>query len=110
MTPAVPKDKTIDQLVDVLKKHFEPKPLVIAEHFNFNKRSQLAPGDLVKEFAAELRCLTIHCNFAAHLDKALRDHFVCRMKNETIQKRLLTERKLMFTGALDIAHGMEQLQ
>ena len=93
MTPAVPKDKTFDQLVDVLKKHFEPKPLVITERINFHKRSQLA-GESVKEFAAELRRLMIHCDFAGHLDETLRDRFLCGLKNETIQKRLLTEREL----------------
>ena len=61
----------------------------------------------MKEFAAELKHLTIHCDFAAHLDEALRDHFVCELKNETIQKWLLTERELTFAGSIDIAHGME---
>ena len=89
MTPAVPKDKTFDQLVDVLIKHFEPKTLVITERINFHKRSQLA-GESVKEFAAELRHLMIHCDFAGHLDETL----MCGLKNETIQKRLLTEREL----------------
>lgn len=40
VTPESPKDKTLEQLVEVLTKHFEPKPLVIAERFNFHRRSQ----------------------------------------------------------------------
>ena len=39
VTPAVPKDKTFTQIVEILKKHFELKPLVIAERFNFHRRS-----------------------------------------------------------------------
>ena len=77
LTPAVPKDKTLAQLVEVLKKHYKPKPLVIAERFNFHRRSQLT-GESVKDFAAKLLRLTIHCEFGVHLDKALRDR--CRRK------------------------------
>ena len=106
VTPSLPKDKSFVQLVDVLKKHYEPKPLVIAERFNFHRRAQQT-GESVKEFAAELRRLTIHCDFGDHLDEALRDRFVCGLNSETTQKRLLTERDLTFSGAIDIAHGME---
>jgi len=49
----------------------------------------------------------IHCEFGAHLDEVLRDRFVCGLGNETIQKRLLAEKDLIFKGAIDIAHGME---
>ena len=106
VTPESPKDKTLEQLVEVLTKHFEPKPLVIAERFNFHRRSQRT-GESAKNFAAELRRLTIHCEFGDHLNEALRDRFVCGLNNETIQKRLLTEKELTFVGAIEIAHGME---
>ena len=105
-TPTAPADKTFEQLVGILKKHYEPKPLVIAERFAFHRRSQ-RPQESVKDFAAELQRLTIHCEFGAHLDEALRDRFVCGLASETIQKRLLTEKELTFSGAIDIAHGME---
>jgi len=67
-------------------KHYEPKPLIIAERFAFHKRSQHLQ-ESVKDFTAELQCLTIHCAFGDHLDEALRDHFVCGLTSETIQKR-----------------------
>ena len=41
----LPKDNTFDEIVAVLKKHFEPKPLIISECFKFNGRQQqLLPG------------------------------------------------------------------
>ena len=70
VTPESPKDKTLAQLVEVLKKHLEPKPLVIAEHFNFHRCSQRT-GESAKDFATKLRRLTIHCKFGDHLDEAL---------------------------------------
>ena len=105
-TPTLPKDKSFTQLVEILKRHYEPKPLVIAERFNFHKRAQQM-GESVRDFTAELRRLTIHCDFGDHLDEALRDRFVCGLTSETIQKWLLTEKELTFSGAIDIAQGME---
>ena len=64
-------------------------------------------GESVGDFAAELRRLTIHCDFGDHLDKVLRDHFICGLTSETIQKRLQTEKELVFSGTTDIARGME---
>jgi len=84
VTLSLPKDKSFVQLVDILKEHYEPKSLVIAECFNFHRRAQQT-GKSVKEFAAELRRLTIHCDFGDHLDKALRDHFMCGLNSETTQ-------------------------
>ena len=73
--PTLPKDKTLDEIVDVLTKHYEPKTLVIAEGFQFHRRNQ-AVGESVAEYIAELRRLTRHCEFGAYLDDALRDRFV----------------------------------
>ena len=43
---------------------------------------------------AELRRLTIHCEFVDSFNKTLRERFVCGLKQEHIQKRLLAELKL----------------
>ena len=45
--------------------------------------------------------------FGAYLEEALRDRFVCGLKNEGTQKRLLSEADLTFQKALEIAQGME---
>ena len=105
-TSTAPAEKSFAQIVEILKGHYEPKPLIIAERFNFHRRSQHV-RESVKEFAAELQHLTIHCEFGTHLDEALRDRFVRGLGNETMQKRLLTEKDLTFKGAIDITYGME---
>ena len=101
--PTLPKDKTLDEIVDVLTKHYEPKTLVIAEGFQFHRRNQ-AVGESVAEYIAELRRLTRHCEFGAYLDDALRDRFVCGLQSETIQKKLLMETDLTFQRAVENAH------
>ncbi len=40
VAPARVRDKTFDEITDVLLQHYEPKPLVISERFNFNRRQQ----------------------------------------------------------------------
>ena len=40
LTPEAQRDKSFDELVDALKRHFKPKPLVIAERFKFHRCNQ----------------------------------------------------------------------
>ena len=51
----------------VLKDHFKPEPLVIAECFHFYRREQ-QPTESIQEYVAELHRLAIHCAFNANLD------------------------------------------
>ena len=106
VAPALPKDKTFAELETVLKAHFQPKPLLIAERFRFYQRSQVA-GESVQDFIADLRRLAISCEFGDFLNQALRDRFVCGLKAENIQKKLLAEDNLTIARALELARGME---
>ena len=58
-------------------------------------------------YVAELRKLAIHCNFGGNLNEALRDRLVCGLRNMQIQKRLLSEAKLKYSKAVEIAVAME---
>lgn len=106
VAPAVPKDKSLEELKDILTAHFEPKALVIAERFRFYRRNQAA-GESVADFVAALRKLSIHCKFATFLEEALRDRLVCGLRDETTQKRLLSEASLDLPGAIKIAQSIE---
>ena len=37
VAPASPKDKSFDEIVDMLKAHFEPKPIIIVERYHFHR-------------------------------------------------------------------------
>ena len=89
-----------------LKKHFEPKKVIIAERFSFHRRNQ-APDESIAVYVAELRKLTINCDFGDYLEEALRDRFVCGLRSEPTQKQLLTEAELTFKRAVEIAKGIE---
>ena len=106
VSPALPKDKSYEDLVTLLKKHYDPEPLVIAERFHFYERSQ-KPGESVADYLASLRRLASRCQFGAFLAEALRDRLVCGLLSENIQKVLLTKADLTLEKALETAQGME---
>ena len=97
---------------DIMRKlleHFDPKPLTIVERFHFHKREQ-STSETLAEFMAELRRLAAKCEFGTHLDQALRDRFVCGMRNEGVQRRLLSESDLDLNKAIRIAFMMASAQ
>ena len=106
LTPEKPDSKEYEELVDILKGHLHPKPLVIAERFNFHNRFRVE-SETVSDFAAQLKKLSTHCEFGNFLDEALRDRFVCGLRKESIQKKLLSEKTLDFSKAMEIAQSME---
>ena len=103
-----PRDRDLEVLMNVLKSHFEPALSVIAERFNFYRRDQKT-GESVKEFKAKLKTLSTHCVFGTHLEEALRDRFVCGLKNTVAQKKLLTKKTLTFASAVEIASNIQHV-
>ena len=106
VSPDLPKDKSFDGLVALLKKHYDPEPIIIAERFHFYRRSQNA-GESIAEYLATLRRLASRCKFGGFLGEALRDRLVCGMQSESTQKVLLTKADLTLEKALEISQGME---
>lgn len=105
-SPDLPSTKDYAVLCDKLKDHYAPKPLVIAERFRFYKRDQKS-DESVRDFNVALKKLSEYCDFGDNLKDALRDRFVCGLKSEAIQKKLLSERDLTYDKALEIAQAME---
>ena len=104
--PIAPSEKTLDELKTTLKRHFEPTTIVIAERYYFHCRQQ-AEDESIAEYIAELRRLSIKCEFGDYLEQALRDRLVCGLRSKAIQEELLTKRGLTLVRAQEIAEGME---
>lgn len=77
--PNKPGDKSYDDIVSILKNHYAPKPLIIAERFRFHKRNQ-EDGESVSQFVAVLKQLSEHCEFGQSLNDTLRDRLVCGLR------------------------------
>ena len=107
--PEKPANKSLKNLMDILKKHFEPKKVVIAARFQFHRRQQ-QPGETVAVFLAELRKMAVPCEFGNALNESLRDRLVCGLANEAHQKRLLSEGELSLDKALLIAQSLEMAE
>ena len=58
-------------------------------------------------YVVALKHLTGRCEFGTFLDEELRDRLVSGLRYEAIQKRLLSEKKLIFQQAAETAHAME---
>ena len=106
LAPDPPADKSFEAISTALHNHFEPKRSVITEHFHFHKRDQAA-DETIADFDAALRKLAVHCEFGNHLQETLRDRFVCGLRHEAIQCRLLSESTLTYAKAIEITRGME---
>eukprot|EP00731_Ephydatia_muelleri_P000643 Em0001g643a len=88
LAPDTPASRTIEELLEVLKGHYKPARLVIAERFNF---------------IADINSL----------ERAQRntwDQLVCGLIATNIQKRLLSEANLTAERALEISQAMETVE
>ena len=106
LAPSMPSSKSLPEITETMRRHFEPKRVVIAERFHFHKRDQEG-GETIAAYDASLRKLATHCNFEGYLEEALRDRFVCGLRHEAIQRRLLSEVDLTYSRAVEIAQAME---
>ena len=83
--PRTFSDLTLEQIVAQLKKRTLEETIEIAERYKFFKRLQ-QPGKTVIEYMSGLKQLASTCNFAGYLDTALRDQFVCGIRDQRMQR------------------------
>ena len=106
LAPEDPGTKTLDEISDLLSTHFEPPRIEIAERFHFRKREQVA-GETIAEYDAALCKLATHCNFGANLETELRDQIVCGLRQESLQRHLLTKAGLTYKKTIKTAKATE---
>ena len=109
LAPDVPSTKSVQILCGRLKDHLKRQPILIAKRYKFYTRDQ-KQDESVSEYIAELRKLSLYCEFKAFLDDALRDKFVCGLKKSNIRRRLLTEKALTLQTAVEIAKNLDQAE
>ena len=89
-----------------LISHYRPQTIEIAERFKFFKRNQLG-GESTTEFMTELRRLAKTCNFGNYLESAIRDQFVCGLRDTKTQQELFCIPDLTAQTALRKARAAE---
>ena len=83
--------------------HSHHKAIIRILFSQFHKQDQ-KDGESVAEFISELKRLSTNCNY---LDDALRDRFMCGLKKDLIQKKLLSGSDLNFTKVVETAQSIE---
>lgn len=76
------------------------------ERFKFQKRNQ-KEGESVADYIVALRQLSVSFEFGQYLSDALRDRFVSGLNSESMQRKLLSQKDLMFNQACEIASSLE---
>ncbi|CAG9830928.1 unnamed protein product [Diabrotica balteata] len=104
-----PTDFTFQEVKEKLIKHFSPLVSEIYERFVFNRCEQKA-DQYIFDYSVELRKLAYSCNFGQFLEEALSDRFVCGIRVEGIQKKLLGEVDLTYQSACQLALASEVAQ
>ena len=106
VSPRRPRYLSFEEIVDNLVKHLDPKPIVIAEHFKFHKAEQ-QESESIQDFLARLKKLAETCEFGGYCEEAIRDGFVCGLKERTIQRKLLAVANLTLQSAVEKACAAE---
>ena len=107
LTPEKPSQKPVEELIQILSEHLNPKPITIAERYKFYQKEQIE-GESLGDYIAGLRKASEHCEFGTFLNEALRDKFVCGIIDKYIRKQLLAERDLDIQRAVQLATGFEE--
>ena len=76
------------------------------ERYKFFTRVRKS-GETIAMFMSELRRLAKTCGFGDSLNVMLRDRLVCGVNDNSIQRRLLQEKRMTLERAMEIALGME---
>ena len=106
LLPSKPMDAKFNVITETLKKHFEPKPCEIVERFRFNTCDR-SLNQSTADYVAELRRLSEFCNYGDKLEEHIRDRLVCGIRDNRIQRRLLSEGNLTLKKAVEISIGVE---
>jgi transposase InsO family protein len=97
--------KTYDGLVEVVKKHYEPKQSVIVQRYKFNTRSR-GQDESVAAYVAALKALGEHCEFHS-LEEMIRDRLVCGVEDPRMQRAMLQEADLSYQKAIELCTATE---
>lgn len=106
--PVLPKEKTFNELCELLNKQYTIKTSVIRERYAFYNSKQM-PGESIANWFARIKKLSIDCKFGERFDAILLDRFLSGLRPSPIFDRLCEEDedKLTVQSAYEIAINKE---
>ena len=95
--------------VEILKKfddYCNPKRNLTVERHIFNSRMQL-PGESIDKYITDLRLKVKTCEYGTMADEMIKDRIVVGVHSDIVRGRLLREKNLCLTKAIDICKAAE---
>lgn len=105
-SPKKPSSLSLQEAVNLLGAHLQPKPSFLAERYRFRQRRQLQ-NETIAEYVAELKKMARYCDFGSTLEDNLRDQFVCGVKSESTRQKLFAKEELSYKKAVSMATSFE---
>ena len=105
-SPVKPANSSLAELSTIMQDHLNPKPSIITQRYKF-KSCRQKEGESVKSFIANIKKLSVHCDFGVNLESNVRDQFVFGLRAESIKKKLLGEKDLTYKKAVELALSWE---
>ncbi|KAJ1173813.1 hypothetical protein NDU88_005639 [Pleurodeles waltl] len=99
----------IDEYAETVKKlelRFDIQPSLVVIRHKFFKREQ-NPGEDVDTFVSALRKLAADCQFQAFSDQLVRDQFIAKCTDKSIQQKLLSLNNPSLDETLRLAKSIE---
>ena len=86
----MPGEYNYNELVTLLKKHYTPVRLQIAESFKFRKCVQ-KDSESISDYVSRLRKCASTCDYSTFLDRALKEQFTVGLRSKETQLKLLSK-------------------
>ena len=96
----------IEKLIEAFEHHCVGETNVTYERYVLNKRAQAA-GETFDIFFADLRRLIKSCEYGTLVDSILRDRIVMGIRDDATRRKLLQQRNLDLSKAVDICKSCE---
>lgn len=107
-----PEKTPLDEMREVMEKHFQPRKLLMAERFGLMSRVQKS-GQSLQDCNAELQKAASGCGFdkvKGHRDTVVAMIFIGGLKSIETRKRLLEKEELTSKEALEVAKAFERVK
>jgi hypothetical protein len=92
--PDLPKQKSFDELCELLRKQFSPQIAIFRERSNFYAARQY-PAENVTAWYGRIKKLSVDCKFGENLEKILLDKFITGMKTGQVLDRMCEENETL---------------
>jgi len=101
MEPAKLSDTYYNDIVKALTYHYASKPYATMQRAKFNMVMRKS-GQSVSDFICELNSIAEYFDFGDQLGRMMADRLLVGLNHQRIQTRLMDEKELTYTKALDI--------